>query len=63
MYNVVSYLAPSFLIGSYTFLQVTRTATKAWMGSKFSKVEHGSMELAALEHLKNIHRLIMGVML
>ena len=32
MYNVVSNLAPSFLIGSYSFLHVTRTAIKAWMG-------------------------------
>ena len=51
MYNV-STLAPSFLIGSYSFLQVTRTAIKAWMGLKFSKIELGSMELAALECLK-----------
>ena len=30
---------------------------------KFSKIENGSMELAALEHLKNLHSFIMGVML
>ena len=52
MYNVVSTRAPSFLIGSYSFLQVTRTAIKAWMGLKISKIERGSMELAALEDLK-----------
>ena len=52
MYNVVSTLAPSFLIGSYSFLQVTRTAIEAWIGLKFSKIEQGSMELAALEFLK-----------
>ena len=52
MYNVVSTLAPSFLIGSYSFLQVTRTAIKAWIWSEFSKIEHRYMELAALECLK-----------
>ena len=52
MYNVVSTPAHSFLIGSYSFLQVTRTAIKAWMGLKFRKIKHGSMELVALERLK-----------
>ena len=52
MYNSVNTLAPSFLTGSYSFLQVTSTAIKAWMGLKFSKIEHGSMKLVALERLK-----------
>ena len=30
-------LAPSFLIGSPSFLQVTRTCMKAWMSSNFGK--------------------------
>ena len=30
-------LAPSFLIGSSSFLQVTRTCMKAWMSSNFGK--------------------------
>ena len=30
-------LAPSFLIDSSSFLQVTRTYMKAWMSSNFSK--------------------------
>ena len=30
----------------------TRTVVKAWMSLKFSKIEHGAMELAVLEHLK-----------
>ena len=30
------------------------TAIKAWMGLKFSKIENGSSELAALERLKKI---------
>ena len=62
MYNV-STLAPSFLIESYSFLHVTRTAIKAGMGSKFGKMWPVSTELAALERLKNLHRLIMGEML
>ena len=28
---------------------------KAYMSLKFSKIEHGSMELAALERLKTSH--------
>ena len=52
MYNVVSTLAPSFLIGSYSFLYVTRISIKVWMCSKFGKNRPGSTELAALERLK-----------
>ena len=36
--NLVNTLAPSFLIGSSSFLQVTRTCMKAWMGSNFGKI-------------------------
>ena len=61
MSNVVSTGARSFLIESYSFLLATRTAIKAWMGSKFGKIWPGSTELAALECLiKNLHRLING---
>ena len=49
MYNVVSTLAPSFFIGSSLSLKVTRTAIKSYMESKFSKIEPGSVELAAFE--------------
>ena len=52
MYNVVSTLAPSFLTGSSSFLQVTRTSITSWMGSKSDKIGPGSAELAALEHLE-----------
>ena len=52
MYNVVSTLAPSFLIESYSFLHVTRTVIKAWMGLNFGKIEPGCTELAALERLQ-----------
>ena len=39
------------------------TAIKAWIGLKFGKIGPGSAELAALERLKNLIRLIMGEML
>ena len=45
-------LAPSFLIGSPLFLQVTRTTIKSQMGTEFGKVGPGTYELAALEHLQ-----------
>ena len=45
-------LAPSFLIGSSLFLQVTRTTIKSRMGSKFGKIGPGTYELAALERLE-----------
>ena len=48
----MSTLALPFFIGSSLFLQVTITAIKARMGSKFGKIEPGSAELATLERLK-----------
>ena len=45
-------IALPFFIGASQFLQVTRTAIKAWMGSKFGKIQPGSTELALLERLK-----------
>ena len=50
--SIVRCLVLSYLDESSSFLQVKRTCIKAWMGLKFSKIEHGSMELAALECLK-----------
>ena len=48
-------LAPSLLIGSSSFLQVTKTT----MSSKFSQIRPLSVVLAAIEHLeKKTHRLI-----
>ena len=52
MYNVVNTLAPSFLIGSSSFLQVTRTTIKYWTSSKFDQIQPWTAELAALERLK-----------
>ena len=63
MYNVVNTLAPPFLIGSSSFLQVTRTTIKSWTSSKFDQIRPWPAELAALERLKNPHRLIMGEIL
>ena len=46
-------LVPSFSNGSSSFLQVTRSAIKAWMGLNFGKIPSLTKELAALEHVKN----------
>ena len=54
MYNVVSTLAPSFLIGPSSSLQVTRTAIKSWMGLKCGKIGPEFVEFAALERLEKI---------
>ena len=56
-------LAPSFLICSSLFLQVTSTIIKSRMGLKFGRIRPGTYELAALSVSKNPHRLIMGEML
>ena len=61
--NVVTTLAPSFLIGSSSFLQAIRTPMKSRMGSRFSQIGPWTVELSDLEHLKNPHRHIMGEML
>ena len=63
MNNVVTTLAPSFLIGSSSFLQATSKPIISWIGSKFSRIRPGTYGLAALERLKNTHRLILGEML
>ena len=52
MYNVVNTLAHSFLIGSSSFLQVTRTTIKAWTSSKLDQVRPWTAELAALDRLE-----------
>ena len=45
-------LVQSFLDGSSSFLQVTRSAIKAWMRLNFGKIPSLTSELAALERLK-----------
>ena len=57
--NLVSTLAPSFLIGSSSFLQETRTSIKAWMSWNFGRIPRLTSELAALERLKKTtHNLV-----
>ena len=45
-------LVASFSNGSSSFLQVTRSTIKAWMGFNFCKIPSVSLELAALVRLK-----------
>ena len=51
--NVVSTLAPSFFIGSSSYLQVTRTFIISRTSSKFGQIGPRTAELAALERLEN----------
>ena len=62
-YNLVSSLAPSFLIRSSSYSQVTRTSIISRTSLNFSQIRPRTAELAALERLKNSHRLIMGKIL
>ena len=50
--NVVNTLAPSFFIGSSSFLQVTRTTIKSRTRSKFGQIRLRAAKLAAIERLK-----------
>ena len=45
-------LAPSFLIWSTSFLQVTRTCMEAWMSTNFGQIPPPTPELSALARLK-----------
>ena len=49
---------PLFLIGSFSFLQVTRTTIKAWMSLNFGGISPLTVELAALELLKKTFKLV-----
>ena len=51
-YNVVNTLAPLFLIGSSSYLQVTRTFITSRTSSKFRQIGPRTAELAALERLE-----------
>ena len=51
LYNVVSTLGPLFLIGSSSYLQVTRTSITSRTSSKFGQIGPRTAELAALERL------------
>ena len=52
MYNVVSTLAPSFLIRSSSYLQVFRTSITSRTSSKFGQIGPRTAELAALGRLE-----------
>ena len=52
LYYVVSTLAPSFLIGSSSYLQVTRTSITSRKCLKFGQIGPRTVELAALERLE-----------
>ena len=52
--HVVTTLVHSFSNGSSSFLKVTRSAIKAWMGLNFGKIPLLTSELAALERVKII---------
>ena len=52
MKNVVTTLAPSFLIESSSFLQATSNHIISGMGLKFSRIRPGTYELPALERLE-----------
>ena len=51
--NGVSTFSRLLLIWSFLYLQVTRTCIKSRMSSNFGQIGLLTMELAALEHLKN----------
>ena len=50
--NVVTALAPSFLIGSSSYLQATRTFITSRTRSKFGQIRPRTAELAAIERLE-----------
>ena len=52
LYNVVSTLAPSFLIGSSSYLQVTRISITSRTSPKFGQIGPRTAEVAALERLE-----------
>ena len=52
MHNVVNTLAPLFLIGSSSYLQVMRTFITSRTSSKFGQIGPRTAELAALERLE-----------
>ena len=54
MYNVVNTLAPSFLIVYPLFLQVTRTTIKSLKSLKLGQIYPWTVELAAIDRLKNL---------
>ena len=58
--NSVSTFSRLFFIRSFSYLQVMMTCMRAQTSSNFGQIGPPTSELAALEPLKNPHRLIMG---
>ena len=58
--NGVSTFSRLFFIQCFSYLQVTKTCMRARTSSNFSLIGPPTEELAALDRLKNPHRLIMG---
>ena len=52
LYHVVTTLVPSVLIGSSSYLQVTRTSITSRTSSKLGQIGSRTAELAALECLE-----------
>ena len=52
LYSVVTTVVPSLLIGSSSYLQVTRTSITSRTSSKFGQIGPRTAELAALERLE-----------
>ena len=52
LYSVVTTLAPSLLIGSSSYLQVTRKSITSRKSLKFGQIGPRTAELAALERLE-----------
>ena len=50
--NLVATLAPSYFIGSFLFLQVTRTTILSQMSSNFGHIRSWTAEFAAIERLE-----------
>ena len=49
MGKMTSSFSRMFLIGSFSYLQVTMTCMRAWMSLKFGRIRPRTSELAALE--------------
>ena len=45
----------SSVFGFFSYLQVTMTSMRAWMSSKFGRIQPRTTELAALEHMEKSH--------
>ena len=60
MYNVVTTLAPSFLIGSFSYLQVIGKSIGSRTSLKFGQIGRRTAELAALERLEKSQKTYNG---